>query len=94
MDITKLHFIDTYHLNTRDLRKLDGSFKSQHPAILVRPASGVILVNLGDVRALICHDKVLLCDPITMEQNEASKWSKFVFDLQGRCCFDFLSLPS
>ncbi|GAQ89705.1 Magnesium transporters: CorA family [Klebsormidium nitens] len=48
-------------LPLRDLRSIDPAFKSQYPAILVRPAC--ILVSLFDQRAIITAREVLVFDP-------------------------------
>lgn len=46
-------------LQTRDLRKLDGTLKNQLPTILVRPGS--LLVHLDDgIRAIVTHCSVTL----------------------------------
>lgn len=60
--VSKLELIETFDLPYRDLRKLDSSFKFQHPAVMVRPDSAVILVNLEDIRCIIAADRAILCE--------------------------------
>ena len=62
-------------LQTRDLRKLDGTLKNQLPAILVRPGS--FLVHLDYIRAIVTH-----CSVTLFENGEASAF--FVEELAQR----------
>jgi magnesium transporter len=62
-------------LQTRDLRKLDGTLKNQLPAILVRPGS--FLVHLDHIRAIVTH-----CSVTLFENGEASTY--FVEELAQR----------
>ena len=60
--VQKVELIDEFNLPYRDLRKLDSSFRFQHPSVMVRPESNLILVNLEDIRTIITADRAILCE--------------------------------
>lgn len=53
---------DMYNLEPREVRILDGRLRNL-PTILARPSA--IVVNLGQVRAIICADHLVLFNPIS-----------------------------
>lgn len=66
----------------RDLRKLDGTLKSQLPAVLVRDSA--VLVNMDPIRAIIKHDGVILFENVELEVRMPQH--EFMLQLQARLC--------
>ncbi|GJJ68964.1 magnesium transporter [Entomortierella parvispora] len=79
-EFLKTDLCQQFGLHPRDLRKIDGGFSQQIPVVLVRPE--VILVNLGNIRALIKSDLVLLFD--LPDEKSPYEPSLFVKDLQEK----------
>eukprot|EP00850_Spirogloea_muscicola_P001115 SM000004S14985 [mRNA] locus=s4:583314:591791:+ [translate_table: standard] len=61
-DVTRRQLLKSSGLGQRDLRRIDPSLwmTNSSPALLVRDSA--ILLNLGSLRALVMHDRVLVFD--------------------------------
>ncbi|KAG0050611.1 magnesium ion transporter [Gryganskiella cystojenkinii] len=80
-EFLKTDLCQQHGMHPRDLRKIDGGFSQQMPVVLVRPE--VILVNLGNIRALITADRALFFDAQD-EKSPSTEPSQFVKDLQEK----------